>query len=71
VTSSDLRAARKRLGFTQAQLAAALDVTRDCIARYEGGTRAVPRMVDLAMRALSQDAEAHQVQVRVDLAPSA
>jgi transcriptional regulator with XRE-family HTH domain len=55
VTAADLRALRKRLGLTQAQLAAALDLSPSTISNYEGGGRPalpIPRVVELACQAL-------------------
>jgi transcriptional regulator with XRE-family HTH domain len=41
MTAAELRAARKRLGLTQAQLAALLDIPQPTIARWERGTIAI------------------------------
>jgi DNA-binding XRE family transcriptional regulator len=51
VTPLEFRATRKALGLTQTELAAALDLSRDAIARYEGGRLAIPRVVELAVAA--------------------
>jgi transcriptional regulator with XRE-family HTH domain len=57
MTAADMRALRKRLGMTQAQLAKALDLTVGSISNYEGarGPYAIPRVVELACRALVTD----------------
>jgi transcriptional regulator with XRE-family HTH domain len=54
MTADDLRALRKRLGMTQAQLAAKLDLTVRTIAYYEGGhgPYKIPRVVALACKTL-------------------
>lgn len=56
MTGIELRALRKRLGLTQAQLADRdhLDMSRDAIARYEGGRAAIPRVVELACETLKR-----------------
>ena len=60
MTAADLRALRKRLGMTQAQLAEALDLTVGSISNYEGarGPYEIPRVVELACEALAQKTEA-------------
>jgi transcriptional regulator with XRE-family HTH domain len=59
MTSDDLRALRKRLGMTQAQLAAALDLQPSTISNYEGarGPYEIPHVVALACEALLQRSE--------------
>jgi DNA-binding XRE family transcriptional regulator len=52
VTATQLKAARKTLGLTQEQLAAALDVHRVTIARWETDAEPIPRVIALAMEAL-------------------
>jgi transcriptional regulator with XRE-family HTH domain len=56
MTADDLRALRKRLGMTQAQLAEALGLTVGTISNYEGarGPYEIPRVVELACEALAQ-----------------
>ncbi|HUC70351.1 MAG TPA: helix-turn-helix transcriptional regulator [Stellaceae bacterium] len=49
----ELRSLRKRLGLTQAQLAEALDMSRDQIVRFEGGRSPIPRVVALAAASLA------------------
>jgi transcriptional regulator with XRE-family HTH domain len=44
----DMKAWRLRLGLTQAQAGEALGVTLRAIQHYEGGTRPIPRVVELA-----------------------
>ena len=46
----DLRAARKSLGLTQAELAAALGVHRMTITKWEGGTHPIPHTVVLVLQ---------------------
>ncbi len=54
MTADELRALRKHLGMTQAQLAAALDLTASSISNYEGvrGPYKIPRYIELALRGL-------------------
>ncbi len=59
MTPTDFRNWRKRLGMTQAQAAAAMDISPRTIRHYErgsrnGGTVAIPRVVELATRALER-----------------
>jgi transcriptional regulator with XRE-family HTH domain len=54
MTGPDLRAARKQLGYTRAELADALDLVQETIADYETGKRPIPRTVELAMQALDR-----------------
>jgi len=52
-----LRAERRRRGLTQAELADALGVSANTIARWERGEMPTPgRMLDLAMRAIERPA---------------
>ena len=51
----DFRAWRKKIGMTQEQLAAALDLSRRTIGYYEDGTQLVPRVVLLAMKGLKRE----------------
>jgi len=51
----ELKATREKLGFTQSQLASELGVHRVAVARWETGTRAIPSMLGLAMKALAQE----------------
>jgi DNA-binding XRE family transcriptional regulator len=48
----DLRALRKQLGLTQAELAGALGVTRETISNHERGVAPVPRERMLAVLCL-------------------
>jgi transcriptional regulator with XRE-family HTH domain len=50
-----IRARREALGLSQSQLAAALDVTKDTISKWERGVLLVrhPRMLALALEALA------------------
>lgn len=58
MSAEEFRAARRRLGLTQQQLAAALDIALFTVKCYERGTwsdgrpAAVPRTVVLALEAL-------------------
>ena len=58
MTGPELRAARKRLSLTQAQLAAApnLDIATRQLGYYEAGEKPIPRLVELAMRRLEDEA---------------
>lgn len=47
MTPTDFRTARKRLGFTQEDVAARYDVTRETVAQFERGRVSSPRW-DLA-----------------------
>jgi transcriptional regulator with XRE-family HTH domain len=49
-----MRAWRQRLGLTQTQVGEALDLTLRAIQHYEGGTRSIPRVVELACWAVEQ-----------------
>ena len=59
MTADELRALRKRLGMTQAQLAEALDLTVGSISNYEGarGEYKIPRVVELACERLAQKSD--------------
>jgi transcriptional regulator with XRE-family HTH domain len=58
MTGPELRAARKRLALTQAQLAAAmnLDIATRQLGYYEAGEKPIPRVVELSMEALENQA---------------
>lgn len=47
-----LRAAREKLGMTQAQLAEQLGLRSNTVARYERGILVIPKVVELAVEAL-------------------
>ena len=53
MTPDAFRDAREALGHTQAQLAEALDLTRQTVNRYENGREPIPRVVVLAMERLA------------------
>ncbi|HJU17947.1 MAG TPA: helix-turn-helix transcriptional regulator [Stellaceae bacterium] len=53
VLPPDFRAWRERMGWTQEQAAAALDLSRRSIIGYEQGTQPIPRTVALACWALT------------------
>lgn len=50
------RIRRQELGLTQEQLAKQLKTTRVSVARYEGGARRIPPLVELMVKQLSQPA---------------
>lgn len=52
MTAAEFTAWRKRLGYTQAQAADALGMSRRQVQYYEDGSQAVPRVVELACGAL-------------------
>lgn len=52
MTSDEMRQARKRLGFTQRQLAAELEMTVVSISNYENGHVPIRRTVELAVNSL-------------------
>jgi len=52
VDPNQLKAARARLGLTQAELADALHVARETVARWEIGTHRIPESVALAVQTL-------------------
>lgn len=53
---SQLREARKRLGWTQGRMAAELDMSATFIGLMERGDRPIERRTELAVRALELDA---------------
>jgi transcriptional regulator with XRE-family HTH domain len=52
----DIRAWRQRLGLTQTQAGGALGVTLRAVQHYEGGTRPIPRVIELACWAIEHGA---------------
>ena len=54
MSGRELKAARERLGLTQAELAKAVGVQRVTVARWEAGLRKIPPMLTLAMKTLSK-----------------
>lgn len=58
MTPSQFRSARLALGLTQEELAQRLHTTRMSITRYEGGTRRIPGVIEVAMAQLGQAAQA-------------
>jgi DNA-binding XRE family transcriptional regulator len=54
MTPLELKEVRARLGFTQEQLAAKLDVTRQSVARWEVGTCKISRILTLAIEQLER-----------------
>lgn len=58
MTGPELRAARKRLGMKQIELAHALGMSRNgTICAYEKGRAEIPVVVALAVRALEMESE--------------
>ena len=55
MTGDELRAWRTRKALTQVQLAAQLEMTDRTIIDYESGERPIPRVVELAVRALDEE----------------
>lgn len=53
MTPAELKQARRALGLTQQQLADELRLKRLAITRYEGGTRRIPGLVEVAIRHLT------------------
>lgn len=58
-TPAKLKAERERLGLTQPQLAEALGMTRDAIARMERGDRPITRVTQMAIEHLSCKRRTH------------
>jgi DNA-binding XRE family transcriptional regulator len=52
MTKRELRAARKKLGMTQVELATALGMRKGAILRMEGGARPIMRVTELAIQHL-------------------
>ena len=55
MTPADLKAAREKLGLSQAALAKRLGIAWRTYSNYERGTARIPGPVELAMRALELD----------------
>lgn len=55
ITVSALRRRRERLGLTQAQLAEAMGVTWNTVARWETGQRRIPKIASILLRYLESD----------------
>jgi transcriptional regulator with XRE-family HTH domain len=53
--ADDLKERRRRLGFTQAQLAEQLGVSRNAIARWEIGMRAIPKMAEKLLECVERE----------------
>jgi repressor LexA len=53
MTPEHFKRVRRSLGLTQAQLAEQLRTTRMTITRYEGGTRRIPGVAEVALRQLA------------------
>ena len=54
MNSAELKRIREELGFTQQQLADALQTTRVSVARYEAGMRRIPGVVQVALDQLGR-----------------
>jgi transcriptional regulator with XRE-family HTH domain len=52
MTPLELRERRQELGLSLSELAAELDYTKRALVHYEAGTRAIPRVVELALSSL-------------------
>jgi transcriptional regulator with XRE-family HTH domain len=55
MNESALRRRRERLGLTQAELAEAMGVAWNTIARWETGQRRIPKMATILLRYLESD----------------
>ena len=56
MTGEQVRRTRKRMGFTQAELAERMGTTRVTVARWEIGLVPVPKMAAILLRLLAQQA---------------
>jgi len=54
MTATDVQTLRRRLGWTQRQLAAALNVTVTTVARWEQGARAVTPLAETSLGLLAR-----------------
>lgn len=54
MTATQFIAIRKAAGLSQTDLAALLGITRSTVARYEGGSIAIPFLVERFMRELEK-----------------
>ena len=52
MTTKELKAWRKKKGYSQSHLAKVLDVTTQTISRWERGTRTIPHFLHLALRCI-------------------
>jgi len=55
MTPSQFKSARLALGLTQQELAQRLHTTRMSITRYEGGTRRIPGVIEVALAQLNKE----------------
>ncbi len=53
MTPQDLKEWRKKNGYTQQGLADAIGTYQVTVARWENGTRAIPKLLTLALKALA------------------
>ena len=54
MSPTELRERRQELGLSLSELALELDYTKRALVHYEAGTRAIPRVVELALSSLSR-----------------
>lgn len=59
IRSEELKAARKRLGWTQGRLALELDLSPTYIGLMERGEKTIERRTELSMIALELDSRCH------------
>lgn len=56
MTPNNLRQARAKAGLTQAEMACSLGISRRQYGRYENDQALIPRLVDLAVSAITEGA---------------
>jgi len=57
VTKSEFKKLRESIGYSQARLSKEMDVTIRTISRWEIGKIRIPRVVEIAIRAIVRDAK--------------
>ena len=57
VTKDEFKKFRESIGYTQARLSKEMDVTIRTITRWENGEVRIPRVVEIAIRAIVRDAK--------------
>ena len=65
ISSKQLKKRRGRLGLTQAELAKAMGVTWNTVARWETERRRVPKMAAILLGYLDERSERHKRKPRV------